>query len=212
MRALRRSLSFAFLLAGTLLCRAAGGGFISTLGAAEQESAGLTRLTADEQVALNALVAREVTLARQGGVSAFAGTFTSRRKAGEKAAAGLDLLSAAETAVLDRLVAAAIAAVPEPVTTAQRRRAEEFARQKRFETHGEVSLVYGRGPGGRDLMGGSVYAETYDRDTGVSLGVGVSRYEGSGLGWPCEGEYLPPAYGFREPFRRFRGPTVCRPH
>lgn len=174
-----------FVLVGLVAASsAANGGFIATLGSAEQAAAGLVRLTAEQQSTLNTLVAREVSLARQGGVSGFAGSFSSRRPDAERSAAGLDRLSDAELAALDRLVAQALAAAPVPVTTVRRMRAEEFERRKRFETHGEISFVYGRGAGGRSLVGGSLYTETYDRETGVTIGVGLSRYDGQGVWWP----------------------------
>lgn len=179
---------------------AADGGFIATLSDQEQAEAGLVRLTAEQQLKLNTLVGREVSLARQGGVSAFAGTFFSRRKPEERTAAGLDALTPKEIEKLNALVAAAIAAKPVPVTTARRLREAQLKEQRRFETHGQVTFVYGRGGGGRDLVGGSIYTELYDRESGVSVGVGVSRYDGTGWwlpgdyyagDWPLEADYVP---------------------
>jgi hypothetical protein len=162
---------------------AAEGGFIATLSTADQQAAGLTRLSAEQQLALNTQIAREVSLARQGGVSGFAGTFSSRRPPAERAASGLDQLAPEELAVLDRAVASALAAAPVPITSVRRMREAEFERQKRYETHGEVSFVYGFGSDDRRLIGGSVYTEVHDRQTGVTLGVGVSRYDSKGFGW-----------------------------
>lgn len=178
------SLFFAALLGLASALHAQEGGFIATLSTEEQEAAGLTSLSAEQQILLNTLVAREVSLARQGGVTTFAGTFTSRRKPEESARAGLDQLNTLQRAALDRLVAQAIAAKPVPLPTTRRMREEELKAKSRVETHGEVSFVYGFGSHGRDLVGGSVYTEVYDPDTGVSIGVGLSRYAGDGWwGW-----------------------------
>ncbi len=165
---------------------AADGGFLATLSEQEQTDAGLARLSAEQQLKLNTLVGREVSLARQGGVTAFAGTFSSRRQPEERAAAGLDALTPKEIEKLNALVAAAIAAKPVPVTTARRLREAQLKEQRRFETHGQVTFVYGRGGRGRDFVGGSVYTEVYDRETGVSVGVGVSRYDGGGWWLPYD--------------------------
>lgn len=177
----------AALLALAATARAQDGGFISTLSSAEQTAAGLTTLSAEQQLALNALVAREVSLARQGGVTTFAGTFTSRRKAEENARAGLDQLNVDQRAALDSLVASALAAKAVPLPTARRLREEELKTQRRLVTHGEVSMVYGVGSRGRDFVGGSIYTEVYDPETGVSLGVGISRFDGDGWWSPAAG-------------------------
>lgn len=177
------ALLFAFL-AGIANVRATEGGFVATLSQEEQSASGLSRLSADQQLALNALVAREVALARQGGVTAFAGTFSSRRRPAERGSAGLDQLSPAELERLNALVAAAIAAAPVPVTTTRRQQEQELRRQRRVEVHGEISATYGRGPGGRDWHGGSVYTELYDRQSGARLGVGLSTYTGDGWWLP----------------------------
>lgn len=156
------------------------GGFIVTLSSEQQSAAGLTRLSADEQTTLNTLVAREVSLARQGNVKAFAGTFSSRRKPAERATAGLDRLSPAELEQLDLLVATAIAAGPTKPTLPRRLKPSDVARNDRLEVHGEVTLAYGWGRGGRDMRAGSLYTEIYDKETGVSVGLGYSQFSGDG--------------------------------
>ncbi|MBA4137517.1 MAG: hypothetical protein C0518_09400 [Opitutus sp.] len=181
------SLGFAASLFG------AEGGFIATLSTAEQQTAGLTRLSAEQQLALNTQIAREVSLARQGGVSGFAGTFSKRRKPAELTASGLDRLTPAEHVTLDQLVAHSLAAAPVPISTVRRMRAEEFEKQNRFETHGEISFVYGWGSGRRSLMGGSVYTEVYDRETGATIGIGLSRYDGKD--WWIDDEFAYSPYG-----------------
>jgi len=194
---------FAAFLGLVGMLPAAEGGFIATLSEQQQTDAGLTKLSAEQQLALNSLVAREVSLARQGGVTAFAGTFYSRRKPEERASAGLDQLTTAERDALNQAVATAIASKPVPVTLTRRLREKELAANRRLETHGEVTFVYGRGSGGRDLIGGSVYTEVYDRETGVSLGVGVSRYEGNGW-WGYPYDYYGTGFGYYEPVTYLR--------
>lgn len=90
----RFPLQLVIFVLGIARLSAATGGFISTLTNEQQATAGLIRLSADEQTELNALVARDVSLARQGNVRAFAGTFLSRRHGDEAWLAGLDRLTA----------------------------------------------------------------------------------------------------------------------
>ena len=163
----------------TAAAQAGEGGFIATLSAGEQAAAGLTRLTADEQMALNRLVAREVALARQGSVTAFTGTFVSRRQAADHASAGLDRLTVEEQAKLNGLVAAAIAGAPERRVAAKLRK-EDVVPNDRLQIHGSVSVMYGWGSGGREFHGGSLYTSIYDPDTGIALGLGLSQFSGDG--------------------------------
>lgn len=221
---------FAALLAFAGSARAAGGGFIATLSSAQQTAAGLVHLSADEQTTLNTLVAREVSLARQGNVKAFAGTFSSRRKPAETTAAGLDRLAPDEIAQLDQLVANAIAAGPTQPVLPQRLKSKDVARaENRLEIHGQVTLAYGWGSGGREMRAGSLYTEIYDKQTGMTLGLGYSQVSGDGwwgygypdLGYPYD--YYP--YSWDDGTRlRFAGygrplgfsgnfrPSVCRRH
>lgn len=190
-----------------------GGGFIATLSSEQQATAGLTHLSADEQTTLNTLVAREVSLARQGNVKAFAGTFSSRRKPAERASAGLDRLSPAELEQLDLLVANAIAAGPAQPTLPRRLKPSDVARNDRLEIHGEVTLAYGWGRGGRDMRAGSLYTEIYDKETGTTIGLGYSQF--SGDGWWGYGD--PYSYDYDLPGRfmsvgRGFGPIGCRRH
>ncbi len=200
MRPSHLGLLFAALLSLATAAFAAdgNGGFTATLSTDEQTAAGLTRLSADEQTTLNTLVAREVSLARQGNVKAFAGTFSSRRKPAERTMAGLDRLTPAELEQLDRLVATAIAAGPAPAMLPRRLKSSDVAaRENRLEIHGEVTLAYGWGSGGRDMRAGSLYTEIYDKQTGVTLGLGYSQFSGDGWWgygdpyWSCANDYLP---------------------
>lgn len=170
-------------LAG-VLSRAADstGGFLVTLSLEQQAAAGLTRLNAEEQTALNTLVARELMLARQGNVRGFAGTFISRRKPAEMTQAGLDRLTPEEQARLNAYVATALASAPmrpepKPLTK------KDVTSGSRLQVHGRVSFAYGWGSGGRSFRGGSVYTDIYDPETGLSLGIGLSATSGNGW-WP----------------------------
>lgn len=215
MRPSHLGLVFAATLAIASLAFAADGtgGFTATLSSEQQIAAGIARLSADEQTALNALVAREVSLARQGNVKAFAGTFSSRRQPAERAAAGLDRLVPAELEQLDLFVANAIAAGPARPTLPRRLKPTDVARNDRLEIHGEVTLAYGWGRGGRDMRAGSLYTEIHDKETGVTLGLGYSEF--SGDGWWGYGD--PYYYDYDLPGRfmsvgRGFGPFSCRRH
>lgn len=222
MRSPRLGFLFALGLALATAAFAADGtgGFTATLSSEQQTAAGLTRLSADEQTALNALVAREVSLARQGNVKAFAGTFSGRRKPAELKSAGLDRLAPEELAQLDRLVATAIAAGPTQPALAPRLKPSDVARNDRLEVHGQVSFAYGWGSGGREMRAGSIYTEIHDKQTGTILGLGYSQFSGDGW-WGYGDPYYDYGYDHDLPLRavrldRFSGvgdgfrPTVCR--
>ncbi len=183
----------AMALLAVPLC-AADGGFTATLSVAQQTGAGLGLLSAGEQMVLNALVAREVSLARQGNVRAFAGTFSSRRQPEERAAAGLERLTADELAQLDLLVTAALAAGPILPTAPGLLRDKDLTAPDRLEIHSAVSVTYGVGPGGRSLRGGSFSTNIRDRETSVSVGIGISHYEGDGY-WLYDDRYSDNSFG-----------------
>ncbi|MBX3739062.1 MAG: hypothetical protein KF715_20410 [Candidatus Didemnitutus sp.] len=229
MRSLLASLLFVALLALAPAASAATGGFIATLSTEQQAAAGLVHLSADEQTTLNTLVAREVSLARQGNVKAFAGTFSSRRKPSETTAAGLDRLAPEQLAQLDQLVANAIAAGPAQPALPQRLKAKDVARNDRLEVHGQVSLAYGWGSGGREMRAGSIYTEIHDKQTGTTLGIGYSQVSGDGWwgygypDWGYAGYDYPYYWDYGAPLRfasygrplGFGGgfrPSVCRGH
>ena len=172
-----------FALVGLRL-GASEGGFTATLAPEEQLAAGLAKLSSAEQTALNALVARELSAARAGGVTAFAGTFVSRRRAEERTLAGLDRLAPAEQAQLDVLVAAALAARPvrrESESASRLARADTSVKDPRqLEVHGEISFLYGWGRGG-DFKGGSFSATLTDPANRYTIGLGFSHFEGPGF-------------------------------
>lgn len=222
MRTRRLVALFAAFLTLVGIALAAEGGFIATLSTEQQAAAGLNHLSADEQTTLNTLVAREVSLARQGNVKAFAGTFSSRRKPAETTAAGLDRLAPEQLAQLDQLVANAIAAGPTQPVLPQRLKAKDVARNDRLEIHGQVSLAYGWGSGGREMRAGSIYTEIHDKQTGTTLGIGYSQVSGDGwwgygypyYDYPYSWDYDTPlrfaAYGRPLGFGSGFRPSVCR--
>ena len=166
------------------------GGFIAGLTLAEQAAAGLSRLTDEQRVTLNDLVAREVRLARQGDVIAFAGTFSTRRPASEFAGAGLVTLTADETAALDGYVARVLAQRP-PVVYYRSEPDDGTVETvtRRAQWHGEITATYGRGSGGREFYGGSVTTIYDDPDRGFSAALTLAQYKGDGyfLGGPGYG-------------------------
>lgn len=197
------------LLAGLMIViaplGAAQGGFTATLSAEQRAATGVALLTDDERSELNAIVAAEVALARQGDVAGFAGTFSSRRSDEERAAAGLAKLSPEEIAELDRLVAALIAAGPTVTNAPGRVMVSEGTQRDRLEVHGEVSYTMGWASGGRSFQGGSMTTTIFDRKTGSSVSFTYGRFDGDFF----------PAYGCR--YRDFpvattasRGNSVMR--
>jgi len=192
-------------------------GFILTLSTQEQLDAGLGKLNAEQQVALNTLVAREVALARENGLTGFAGTFLSRPTDEEKARAGLDRLTDAERKRLDELVATALSArVAGPRSRPRLKDSDINGPARKTEVHGSVSVGYGWGRGG-EVRTGSVYVHTYDPDSGIGIGIGVSTINGNGLwgwpgyydsfsGYPYDYRYYSPAYRYPIVIRDGFGP------
>ena len=162
----------------------------------ERSMAGITRLTAAQVGALDALAGRDVALAHEGGVTAFASSFTSRRTPRERAAAGIDALTEGERSVLDSLVARAIAYGPSPMAPfaysppARPVPAEIPAPPPpRPEAHGDLSATVGGGHGS-SFYGASFDLFVTDPSGRFTLGVGVSQFRAKGL----IGPYGP--YGF----------------
>lgn len=183
MSLLRLAALLLVLALGSSSLHATDGGFTATLSKDQQASAGLTKLSTDEETALNVLVAREVSAARQGGVRAFAGNFLSRRKPEERAQAGLDRLTPAEQARLKDLVAAALASGPAWTEPKSKLVSLDTSVKdpRHLEVHGEVSFLYGWGSGGRSIKGGSIYTTFTDPAGRYQFAVGYSQYEGSGF-------------------------------
>jgi len=166
-------------------------GFCETLSPAEKAACGVSLLSPVQASALDALVARDVSLAREGEVSGFSTTFLQRRTAAEQARAGLDRLGADPRARLDTLVARAIAT---PVSakaafTYQPRPAAplESVKPPGPELHGDISFTVGGGKGG-SFYGTSMDLTLVDPEQRYSITVGYSVFRGKGC---CYYPYLP---------------------
>ncbi len=169
------------LLAITTGLHAAEGGFTATLSADQQTAAGLARLSTAEKTVLDQFVALELGQVRQGEWQELTGTFVSRRTDAERKSAGLDRLSPAELTGLNELVAAALAARPKPKERPRIKDSEVFNPAPKPEIHGSISLMYGRGAGGRDFHGSSLTLDYFDPARGFGLSVGVSSVSGKGF-------------------------------
>lgn len=153
-------------------------------------AAGLTALTPAQLKMLDQLVARDVSLAHQGGVSGFGTSFTERHGGAEASLAGLDRLDPSQRSRIDRLVASALAAGPEPLS--------EFTYQKpaapaqevditppHVEVHGDVGFTVGGGSHGTSFYGASADVFVTDPSGQFTLGVGYSTLHFKGKGAPC---------------------------
>ncbi len=157
--------------------------FTDTLSVSDQAAAGLGTLTEGELATFNQLVHQELTLARQGNITGFAGTFTGRRSPEQRTTTGLERLSAEQRAHIDTLVAYRLAAptlalwVPR---STGKDRSEAARRPSPFPVRSSVSLTYGAGSGGTRFYGGSM-TTTYDDPGGrFSATVSISEYHISG--------------------------------
>ena len=199
-RLLRAGIACAAMLLATM-ARAAEAGFGDGLSAEEKAACGITRLTAAQLAALDGLVGRDVTLARQGGVTGFSSAFLARHSAQERAAAGIGLLSDKERSTLDRLAARAIAMGPPPSQAFTYARpaappppASLVSAPLSVEVHGDLSLTVGGGSHGSSFYGTSMDLFVTDPSGKFTIGVGFSEYRGKGFFNPyglCEPVYLP---------------------
>jgi hypothetical protein len=180
--------------------QAAATRFTQTLTPQEQTAVGIAKLTEDQLASLDAQIGRELRLARQGDAIAFVGTFSSRRPSSEYTAAGLATLTPSEIAALDEYVARAIA--QRPVTVPPRtdlgNRAIE-TETRRAQWHGEITMMYGRGSGGREFYGGSVTTIYDDPDHNFAAAITVGQYRGDGY------YFGPGYYGYGPPYGYGRG-------
>lgn len=178
----------ALLLA--LGARAAEAAFSDGLTPEERAGCGIPALTAGERASLDALVARDVLLARQGGVTGFSSAFCARHSAIERTAAGLDRLTAAERAGVDSLVARTIALGPPPMqafTFSPPPKPTPAPVEKvvsdisKAQVHGDVSFTVGGGAHGQNFYGGSADVFVTDPTGKFTVGVGVEEFRGRGL-------------------------------
>lgn len=205
MRFARAALGCAALVLATS-SRAAEAGFCGGLSTDESAACGIPRLTAAEAAALDAIVAGDVTLAHQGGVTGFSTGFSERHAGPERKAAGLDLLSGKERAALDKAAARAIAMgppaersfaysapskppPPPPAVTT-------VSEVSRTQVHGDVSFTVGGGSHGQSFYGTSADLFVTDPTGRFTVGVGFDDYRGRGLLSLCgpNGPYGP-VYG-----------------
>ncbi len=174
------------LAAGTTVVLASETGFSHGLSAHDQDAAGLKKLEPAQRAELDRLIERELALAREGNVRAFAGSFSRRRSDAERAAAGLGLLTPMEIALIDAHVAQRLA---RPVFMAwsprARRTAEAETVSAKPEIHGSVSIFYGTG-GGASYRGASMDMTYHDPARNLTVTVGVSRIDGKGPRSPYE--------------------------
>ncbi len=168
------------LLAVTTALAAAEGGFTATLSSGQQTEAGLTTLSAAERVALDQLVARELSFVRQEKSGEAGGSFVARCTATERQQAGLDHLTAEEQTRLNELVAAALAARPKPRERPRIKDSEVLNPAVKPEIHGSIALTYGRGGGGT-FHGSELNLNYFDPASGLSLNVGLASFTGRGF-------------------------------
>lgn len=168
--------------------------FIAKLSSETQAEAGLTLLSTDQQKEVDRLIHRELELARQGNVRAFAGTFISRRSPAELEQTSLKQLTPAQQDQLNRLVSDALAnrADTAPAYTySPKRDGEEplaVAMKRKLIVHGGMSFTAGWGSNGSNFQGASAYSTFTDPQSKTSLTVGVSSYRGKGyFGYPGYG-------------------------
>ena len=189
MNPLSRVLACAALALGFLVganARAEDPGFTAKLSATDQAATGLAKLSTEQATALDAQIARELTVARQGDVVAFSRSFMQRRSADQLTAAGLSTLSAAERNQLDRVVALAVAQRPALVvpTLSAKAKADDDAVETityKPQLHGEVTLTYGTAGGGRNFYGGSFTTVYDDPQRKFSVAFTYAEYHGKGL-------------------------------
>ncbi len=161
------------------------GGFAAKLTAEEKAAAGLGKLSLEQIAALESLVAKEMTLARQGDVRGFGGTFISRRTDGERGVSGLGTLTTGEKYQLDRLVLRALAPrEPQPpisITWPPSDGELLLKTKSDWETHGFVQLEYGFGSGDREYKAGTAAVEQVNVKTGTAFTLAYTAVEGDGL-------------------------------
>ncbi len=160
--------------------------FSEFLTSAEKTTIGIDRLTDEQRADLDLQVARELSLARQGGTVAFAKTFSERRTPEQIASAGLDKLSKAELAELDAAIARSMARGPTALVHLRGPRANGDAVppvqivKPKPEIHGEVTMVVGASSGGGSFYGGSATAIYHDPKHNITISITYAEYHAKG--------------------------------
>ncbi len=168
----------AVFFAGRANAEVTQGGFTATLSIDQKNATGLASLTPEQRAALDQLIKTEVAQARNDGSTELDGSFASRHSVEELHRAGLDQLTPEQLKKLDSLIAGAVAAAPKPKERPRLRDSDVFNPQTKPQVHGEVSLTYGHVSGVGDFKGGSLWVDVFDPKTGLTLGVGVSQFNG----------------------------------
>lgn len=200
-RRLVLTLAGALLLVPAIACARLS----DTIDDAQRAACGLTRLSADQVACVDAIVDRELRLAKQGRTKAFAKSFTTRRTDSENAATGLAALTPAERQALDDLVAARLAALSDPAPSGKARAGTgtppdsiAFAPRK-LEVHGTASVWVGSNFRGGSMYGGSLVTTLSDPSGKWALTLGYAHSRGSGM-YPYSPYMLDPwdyGYGYR---------------
>ncbi|MFT3869776.1 MAG: hypothetical protein QM715_15105 [Nibricoccus sp.] len=187
----------AVALLSVLSVRAEPTGFTASLTEENKVAIGFAKLSAEQLASLDAQVQREISVARQGDTPAFSTSFTRRRSPQQRKDAGLDQLMTPELKRLDELVALAVANRPAPpgplitkpfVSTPPGGDWVEIT-PKKLEVHGEVTLAYMWGSGGRSGYGASMATTVSDPDGKFAFTVVLSQFNFNGRGSHRPGEY-----------------------
>jgi hypothetical protein len=192
---IRGLIAVALLLA--LSANAETASFTSTLTEENKAATGVAKLSPDQLVSLDTQVAREVSVARQGDTPAFSTPFTRRRSPQQRKDAGLDQLMTPELRRLDELVALAVANRPAPpsplitkpfVSTPPGGDWVEVTPYK-LDVHGEVTLAYMWGSGGRSGYGASMVTTVSDPAGKFAFTVALSQFNFKGRGTHRPSDY-----------------------
>lgn len=174
---------------------------MESLSTEQRTAVDVSKLTPLQVGALDALIAHDLTLARQGGVTGFANGFTARHTAKELSEAGVDRLSEAERSRLDLFVAQVIAVGPSPLDSfsyappARPVPVQEVdVTPPHAQVHGDLSMSVGAGSHGSSFYGTSMDVNVTDPTGHFTLGVGFSDYHTKGLICPY------PAYAEGPPY------------
>lgn len=180
------------LILGLGTARAQAFSFSDGLSADERAACGLAKLSPAQIGALNAYVARDVSLAHEGGVTGFSSAFSVRLNPQQKTLCGIDRLSEKERGFLDAMAARSIAYGPPPSQEFSYRPAaaaappppeEVVAPPPAVQVHGDVSFTIGGGHGS-SYYGSSMDLFVTDPSGKYTIGVGVSEFRGHGFFGP----------------------------
>ncbi len=165
----------------------ADSGFSGGLSPEERTASGISRLTPPQVAKLDVLVARDITLAHEGGVTGFESSFSARRTPQERVEAGIDRIPERERSTLDALAARAIAYGPPasaafayaPPAAATPQQTLVSAPPK-LEVHGDLGLTVGGGSHGSSFYGTSADLFVTDPSGRFTVGIGFSEFHAKG--------------------------------